>query len=382
VDLLAVTPTNLTVVDIRKIDGVREAVVRVPQNWREPWYVEAADGTRHQLPDDLCDRADRSIAILRRRLDDLTGADDQPASRRMKYLILFPDDYSFEGPKEYFIVERREVLTLQLINWRDLPAAILATTQKHRLDSRSCRSWVEGAILKKTDDSIFGTWLDPVFDEVESEAPNKGRRRLGDLWRKSIPTPKQTSSSDGVRPTLVQAVSWRPFKLAGMLIAGLAVAMVGWRLSDGNRSATSHQSISASPSEAVDRTAPLSKVAEVPEQEIVANTEVSRLSERGKLEFAKHDRSSETSSKPFGQANARKDLNLKRQKLELQIEKAIRRRAIAGVSVDFVGDTAHLKGRVATENQKAAAEKAARGVPGVKKLRSSIEIRPLLSGES
>jgi osmotically-inducible protein OsmY len=51
------------------------------------------------------------------------------------------------------------------------------------------------------------------------------------------------------------------------------------------------------------------------------------------------------------------------------------------VTVDFVGDTARLKGRVATENQKAAAEQAARGVPGVKNVRNFIAIDFLASGD-
>jgi osmotically-inducible protein OsmY len=74
------------------------------------------------------------------------------------------------------------------------------------------------------------------------------------------------------------------------------------------------------------------------------------------------------------ETRASKDSDLKVRKIKRQIEEAIRRRAISGVTVYFVRDTAHLKGRVATDSQKAAAEKAARRVQGVKNVRSSIEV--------
>jgi osmotically-inducible protein OsmY len=94
----------------------------------------------------------------------------------------------------------------------------------------------------------------------------------------------------------------------------------------------------------------------------------------------KHHQGIESANKLSKQTHAPEDSELKRRKIELQIDEAIRLRAITGVTVYFVGDTAHLKGRVATETQKSAAEKAARGVPGVKDVRSSIEIEFLLSG--
>ena len=77
---------------------------------------------------------------------------------------------------------------------------------------------------------------------------------------------------------------------------------------------------------------------------------------------------------------AAEDSELKRQKIEFQINEAIRLRAISGVTVYFVPDTAHLKGRVDTASQKSAAEKAARSIRGVKEVRSSIEVNFLSLG--
>ncbi|MGH7830565.1 MAG: AAA family ATPase, partial [Candidatus Binatia bacterium] len=59
-----------------------------------------------------------------------------------------------------------------------------------------------------------------------------------------------------------------------------------------------------------------------------------------------------------------------RQRLQLKIYKAIQNRAIAGVEVSTIGDTAYLGGRVETERQRDAAEKAARSVPGVRQVRN------------
>ena len=89
----------------------------------------------------------------------------------------------------------------------------------------------------------------------------------------------------------------------------------------------------------------------------------------------------ETARKPRDPTQAAEDSELKRQKIEFQIHEAIRLRAISGVTVYFVPDTAHLKGRVDTASQKSAAEKAARSIRGVKEVRSSIEVNFLEPGD-
>jgi BON domain len=396
VGLLAVSPTHLTVADIKEINGVQQAVVHVPQNWREPWYVEASGGARHQVPDNPCDQAERAISGLKNNLDPSRSNDDQPTCPCIKYLIIFPDGYRFEGPKEFSIIEREQVLTLQLRNMRELPAAILAPTQQQRLDSRSYRSWIEGTILKKSDDSIVGTWLDPAFDKVESEPPKRERWRLCHLSRKKVSSEKQeVSSTESLRMTPIQQTfNWGQFKLIGMVIAGMMIGIIGWQLFDADKSLTSgsHSNPSMSPSrpensvssaEAAPVAISLNRVSswEIDNDDTVAAIEIGKSSEPRETELDKHDQGIQSARKLSEQTHAPEDSELKRRQIELQIDKAIRLRAIAGVSVYFVGDTAHLKGRVGTETQKSAAEKAARGVPGVKDVRSSIEIEFLLSGD-
>ncbi len=65
---------------------------------------------------------------------------------------------------------------------------------------------------------------------------------------------------------------------------------------------------------------------------------------------------------------------VQRQILAAQVSRAIGNRAIVGVDVSMTNGTAVLKGRVATERQKTAAEQAARSVAGVKRVRNRIAV--------
>jgi osmotically-inducible protein OsmY len=67
------------------------------------------------------------------------------------------------------------------------------------------------------------------------------------------------------------------------------------------------------------------------------------------------------------------------QGLRLQIIQAIRNRAITGVEVSVIDQTAYLDGHVETETQKFAAERAARDVPGVEYVRNRIVAKSLLA---
>ncbi len=67
-------------------------------------------------------------------------------------------------------------------------------------------------------------------------------------------------------------------------------------------------------------------------------------------------------------------LDVRNKQLEAQIVKAIQNRAISGVEVSFVNGTALLQGRVASERQKQAAERAASSVGGVQRVRNRIVV--------
>jgi osmotically-inducible protein OsmY len=57
-----------------------------------------------------------------------------------------------------------------------------------------------------------------------------------------------------------------------------------------------------------------------------------------------------------------------------QISRAIEDRAIAGIRVTMKDDVAYLDGRVATERQRRAAERAARDVADVRAVRNRIVV--------
>ena len=64
----------------------------------------------------------------------------------------------------------------------------------------------------------------------------------------------------------------------------------------------------------------------------------------------------------------------RREDLEAQVIQALENRAIIGVAVSVVQGTAFLDGRVATERQRRAAERAARSVTGVERVRNRIVV--------
>ena len=67
--------------------------------------------------------------------------------------------------------------------------------------------------------------------------------------------------------------------------------------------------------------------------------------------------------------------NIEKKKIELAVDNAIQNRAIEGVSVSFVDGTVYLDGEVATERQKALAERAAHSVADVKQVRNRLSVK-------
>lgn len=70
----------------------------------------------------------------------------------------------------------------------------------------------------------------------------------------------------------------------------------------------------------------------------------------------------------------REDPDQQRRELAAQISQAIANRAIPGIGVSVIDGTAYLNGRVATERQRAAAERAARGIPDLRGVQNRIII--------
>jgi type II secretory pathway predicted ATPase ExeA len=75
------------------------------------------------------------------------------------------------------------------------------------------------------------------------------------------------------------------------------------------------------------------------------------------------------------QGSGPESLEVRNKQIEAQIQKAIQNRAISGIEVSVVNGTAFLQGRVASERQKQAAERAASRVGGVERVRNRIVVR-------
>jgi BON domain len=387
VGLLAVSPRDVTVADIREVKGLQQGVVRVSRNWREPWHVETVDGARHVLQGNPCEQAESAASSIKQSLDSLDSASDRPPFPSIKYLVIFPDEYQFEGPKEFSILDQDRVLKLTLRNVRDLPELILQTSRHEKLDSRKYRKWIKSAILRKNDDSITGTWLDPAFEEVATE-PSKTP-----LWRSrhlphedALVEEGELSLSEISRTKSIQTKSNRNrSKLILTVITGLLIGTVGWRLYHARKAvpSTSHSRPSPPPTDNTMNVAQAIQAAmpqenpslpEGEERDIVPTAEVRTQREALEAQATEKNQFVESAKNHRDRNQDAQEPELKRQKMELQIDRAIRLRAITGVTVKFTDDRAYLKGQVNTESQKSAAEKAARSVRGVKEVRNSIEV--------
>jgi BON domain/Nuclease-related domain len=392
VDLIAISPRGVTVAVIKELSGAEKGVVHVSQNWREPWYVETVDNQKVNIEENPCEQAERAINAIKSTLDSFLRAHDQRFPR-VKCLITFPDAYDFKGPKDFSILDRDEVMTLKLRNFRDLPEAILQPAQHETLDSRKYRKWIESALVTGNDDSIAGTWLDPAFDKPEAERPKGQPWRLRRPGQQRLAEQEKVSSSDSSQTRRIQArFAWGKPKLAITVITATIIGIMGWRLYDGDKPtpSVSYAPRPVSPPRTENPTnatkvIPASmlpdtaSLAENKKPDALPAPEITKPSEVQKPELAGKNQPIEAARKSNVQAS--EDSELKRQKIELQIRRAIHRRAITGVTVSFIGDTAYLKGEVETEKQKSAAEKAARSVPGVKGIRNSIDINRLLAAD-
>ncbi len=396
VGLLAVSPRDVTVAEIREVSGVQKGVVHVPRNWRELWYVETADGERRHIRGNPCEQAEQAICTIKHSLESFLRANGERLFPRIKCLIIFPDGHDFEGPKDFSIVqEPDEVITLNLRNLRDLPEAILQLSQGERLDSRKYRKWIESTILRSQDDSILGTWLDPAFDPAPANPPKEKRRWFGHLGREGVSVGKEEplgSGSSRMKPA--QKKMWSILKVTTTVITGMIIGMIGWRMYNVAKPihSTSY-SHPVSPPRA-ENPPQTPKVIQVPPpQDIPLSKELEKqaiLSPPQSIEPREPQATmSRKKDQPTGSANkpqatrtqAPKDSELTRNEVESQIHKAVLDRGVAGVTVFFFGGTAYLQGQVETESQKSAAGQAARSIPEVKEIRNWIEVNRLLSAD-
>ncbi|MGH7772125.1 MAG: BON domain-containing protein [Candidatus Binatia bacterium] len=381
VDLLAVSPTGVTVAKIKEVSGVKKGVVHVPRDWRERWYVEAMDSEKHEIQGNPCEQAERAIIAINDNLQSFLRANGHRSFPRIKCLIIFPDGYDLQGLKDFFILEGDQVVKLNLRNLCHLPEAIHQPTQYQRLDSRMYRKWIEGGILKSNDDSILGTWLDPSFDKAVTESPKRQPWSLRRPHSEEASTEEEElslSESSQTRP-IETKLKGRKLKFVMVITAIVIFGTVGWLASVAylRRPVSSSRAENLTKAREVIQTPmpqDIPSLSEDEKRDILPSLESTKAGEVQEPELTGRQRLIESASNPAAQTRASDDSEVKRHRIELQIRRAILNRAITGVTVSFTGDTATLQGKVETENQKSAAEQAARSSPGVKEVRNSIEV--------
>jgi hypothetical protein len=385
VDLLTVSPRAVTVAVLPKVRDAKKGVIHVPQNWREPWQVEADHGQKHELEVNPATQAETALRDITHSLRSFLKTNEYEGFPLIRCLILFPDGLDLQGPKDFSIIDSDEVVRLSARTFRDLAQEIEQTSINGRFDSRSYRKWLESSILRSNDDSIFATWLDPAFDPPTIEPPKR------QLWQRSrrrldpeMAEEKKVASCD-VTPNRPAQVTFtrRQLQLSTIAITIIIVALIGWR-SYAPRATTSV--VHPRPHGSVPRSDNPPAKTEV-SQAIVQNVSVADDEKADSLPVSETAKQSELRDEPAAKQeaidnnktrarmDASENLELKRQKVERQVRNAIFLRAIEGVTVSVLEDTAYLEGHVETEAQRSAAEKAARSVPEIKQLRSSIQVR-------
>jgi type II secretory pathway predicted ATPase ExeA len=121
------------------------------------------------------------------------------------------------------------------------------------------------------------------------------------------------------------------------------------------------------------------------DEAVINNTPPSQDEKSDELSFPAADNSTATESKPSvkptrsprngnEQGSRAEPVEIRSKEIETQVQKAIQNRAISGVQVSVINGTAVLQGRVATQRQKQAAERAANSVDGVARVRNRIVV--------
>jgi hypothetical protein len=307
-------------------------------------------------------------------------------------VAVFPDGYDLSAANEddSSVEEGEEV---RVINASELPKELLKPLHDYRLSPTLYRMWLHASLLRDpSDDSIALTWLDPDGDTIAKRAGTVDARKPTEYHRSLPPMTGEVLTDAHRRPA--------GRKIGTAIAAGLSLllglgAYVLWEIYP-RHEPTSQQildrpvieesrplPVSPQPedsppvqpreakeepgrqdSKTLQNVAPPPKVAPPStnlRDSAIANTDPPST-------VAPAEKSSEPADPPEPTASWRKTV-------EHQIDKAIQMRAVDGVVVVFINDTAYLTGAVLSEKQRAAAEEAARNVLGVKRVQSSISVK-------
>jgi hypothetical protein len=373
-DLLAVCPQGIVVAAIIDPRGIDKAVVRSSLDPLESWLVAAPDGGVHPLPNPV-PRILQSIRGVRVKLAPYLEDKADAPKLRVKGVVVFPDDYDVSSVKKQINYDTATT-TMRIVNASELPEEILKPVQNRRMNAERCKKWLDAAILEAGQNgSTAGTWLVPDGAESSKQARaaagqpavEAGMVQKLSAGGASLPSRSRTGrivariaglSLALVLPLLV--VLWQPDRLR----LPIPFAQSPVREDPSNRSVPLEepQPREAKPFEDSNGSR---RPAPAGDSYSRAGVETDADQSHG---------TGFTDAAGNGEDQAQLSTEAWRKAVEYRIDTAIRNRAVGGVTVSFVDETAYLGGEVISHNQKAAAERAARAVPEVKRVRSSISV--------
>jgi hypothetical protein len=369
-DLLAVSPQAITVAEIIDPRGIEKAVVHSSLDPLASWLLTTPDGAVHPLPNPV-PRTLQAIRGVRLKFTPHLERKTDEFHIRVKGLVVFPDDYDVSRVKRQVDYDTATTV-MRVINARELPEEIRKPVQPRRINAQRCREWLYATILKGGENgSVAGTWLDPHG----AESSKRSRAIAGQAsaaQSRMIPEPSACAPTPAPRTKRIVA------GMAGLsLVVALPVLIALWQLDrlrfliafaeSPAREDPPVQSVPlepSQPSETTERDDRPEQPSHAVDERPPADVERDAVQNHG-IGVAEADGNGEDQPP---------STEVQRKAIEDRIDTAIRNRAVGGVKVSFIDDTAYLAGEVISHNQKAAAERAARAIPEVKRVRSSISV--------
>jgi hypothetical protein len=386
-DLLAVTPYGITVTEVIDPGTVETGTIHPPVFFGGPWLLCLPDGTDRAIENPI-ERVNRAIRRVEDKLRRFFRARNNPLQNRITGLVVFPDRYRLSLVNDHRTPMAQSV-TVRVVNARELMREMLRVVHAEPLDSDLCRKWLSTTVLHNLeDDSVALTWLDPSGETISERVySHTSQKSMIDEWKLPVSElPKGFTKVNGHRPRQkIKAVA----KIAGSaLVIGLGLLVV-WQVYEPNKriseSSVARRLLGAdiSRSEVPSDKASLApndpKPWEAPDEKDSSKLTDSSGSTNGN-HLANSIQGPDEIANPLPAAdpppvNPSPPTGSSQRAIENQIGRAIHQRAVEGVVVSVVNDTAYLTGAVLSEKQKAAAEEAARNVPGVKRVHSSISVK-------
>jgi hypothetical protein len=377
-DLLAVCPQAIVVARIIDPRGIDRAFVHSSLDPLQSWVLTKPGGSDHPLENPV-PKTLQAIRGVRTTLGPYLDSRARVSDFRLKGLVVFPDEYEISRVKQQVNYDSATTV-MRIINVRELPEELLKPAQRQRINPERCREWLRATMLKGAEnDFAAGTWLDPDAAEsskrVRAIAGQASVAQRGMMPGNLQPSAGATQSPSPPRTGRIVT------RIAGLSLAlALPVLIALWQLDRlrplipfGESRAQEDAPVHSVP---LEQSQPRETTQRKDSNGSSRSSAV--VSEHSPAELEREAIESHGIGLTEAEGNVKDQSRLsnevRRKAIEDRIDTAIRNRAVGGVKVSFVDDTAYLAGEVISHNQKAAAERAARAIPEVKHVRSSISV--------